>query len=100
MGGYAALQLGNYFDIPVVAFNPAIHTRAFDPAFKKLITEDVNIDFTPVIILGIEDDVINPLITKEILEDAFIKCVIEEIEDLGHRIPFNVFANMYNKYIK
>jgi homoserine acetyltransferase len=100
MGGYAALQLGNYFDIPVVAFNPAIHTRAFDPAFKKLITEDVNIDFTPVIILGIEDDVINPLITKEILDDSFIKCVIEEIEDLGHRIPFNVFANMYNKYIK
>lgn len=100
MGGYTALQLGNYFDIPVIAFNPAIHTRDFDPAFKKLIAKDININFTPVIILGMEDDVINPLITKEILDDAFIECVIEEIEGMQHRIPLLHFEHIYNKYVK
>ncbi len=71
MGGHAALLLGNHFNIPVVAFNPAIHHRSFDPNFSKLIVEDPNIGFTPIIVLGMEDDVVNPLITKEILDDAF-----------------------------
>lgn len=100
MGGHAALLLGNHFNIPVVAFNPAIHSRSFDPDFRKLSVEDPRIGFTPVIVLGMEDDVINPLITKEILDDAFIDCVIEEIEGMGHRIPFINFEYIYNKYIK
>ena len=100
MGGHTALLLGNYFGISTIAFNPAIHSRSFDPEFNKLSNADPDINLTPVVILGMEDDVVNPLITKEILDDAFIECVIEEIEGMGHRIPFNVFANMYDKYIK
>jgi hypothetical protein len=99
MGGYSALLLGNYFDIPVVAFNPALHSRSFDPNFSKLSTEDPTLGFTPVVALGMEDDVINPLITKEILDDAFIECVIEEVEGMGHRIPLIDFEYIYNKYI-
>ena len=45
-------------------------------------------------------DVVNPLITKEILDDALFYCDIEEVEDLGHRVPFDVFVNIYNKYVK
>ena len=100
MGGHTALLLGNYFGISTIAFNPAIHSRSFDPEFNKLSNAEPDINLTPVVILGMEDDVVNPLITKEILDDAFIECVIEEIEGMGHRIPFNVFANMYDKYIK
>lgn len=100
MGGYAALLLGNHFDIPVVAFNPAIHSRSFDPDFKNLSVKDPRIGFTPVVVLGMEDGVINPLITKEILDDAFFDCVIEEFEGMEHRIPLINFEYIYNKYIK
>jgi len=44
-------------------------------------------------------DVINPLITKEILDTSFIECVIEEVEGMGHRIPLINFEYIYNKYI-
>ncbi len=100
MGGYSAMLLGNYFGISTVAFNPAIHSRSFDPNFNKLNGEGPDISFTPVVVLGMEDDVVNPLITKEILDDAFIDCVIEEIEGMGHRIPLIDFEHIYNKYIK
>jgi hypothetical protein len=100
MGGYAALLLGNYFGISTVAFNPALHSRSFDPEFDKLNNADPELGFTPVVVLGMEDDVINPLITKEILDDSFIDCVIEEIEGMQHRIPLLQFEHIYNKYIK
>ena len=100
MGGYAAMLLGNHFNIKTIAFNPAIHSRSFDPEFNKLSNADPALGFTPVVVLGMEDDVINPLITKEILDDAFIDCVIEEIEGMGHRIPLLQFEYIYNKYIK
>ena len=99
MGGITALLLGNYFGISTVAFNPAIHSRSFDPEFDKLNNADPTLGFTPVVILGMEDDVINPLITKEILDDAFIECVIEDVEGMGHRIPITNFVHIYNKYV-
>jgi len=100
MGGYSALLLGNYFGINTIAFNPAIHSRTFDPNFNKITDEDPTLGFTPVVVLGMEDDVINPLITKEILDTSFIECVIEEVEGMGHRIPLIDFEHIYNKYIK
>ncbi len=100
MGGHAGLMLANYYNINAIVFNPAIHSRSFDPALERLAAKEPNVNFQPVVILGIEDDVINPLITKEILDDALFYCDIEEVEDLGHRIPFDVFSNIYNKYVK
>ena len=61
---------------------------------EEIITSDVYFEE------GLEDDVINPLITKEILDDAFIECVIEDVEGMGHRIPITNFVHIYNKYIK
>ena len=100
MGGHAGLLLSNYYDVECIVFNPAIHSRPFDPALEILEAREPNFNFQPVIILGLEDDVINPLITKEILDDALFYCDIEEVEGLGHRIPFDVFSNIYNKYVK
>ena len=88
MGGYSAMLLGNYFNIKTIAFNPAFHSRTFDP----------DLGFTPVVVLGMEDKVINPLLTKEILDDAFIDCNIEEIEGMGHRVDPVIFIDIYNKY--
>jgi len=100
MGGHVGLMLGNYYDIEVIAFNPAIHSRPIEPELNRLEARDPRVNFQPLIVLGIEDDVINPLITKEILDDALFYCDIEEVEGLGHRIPFYVFVDIYNKYVK
>lgn len=100
MGGHCALMLANYYNIECIVFNPAIHSRSIEPKLDRLEAKDPNFNFQPVVVLGLEDDVINPLITKEILDDALFYCDIEEIEGLGHRVPFDVFVNIYNKYIK
>jgi uncharacterized protein len=100
MGGHIGLMLANYYNIDAIVFNPAIHSRPIEPKLDRLEAKDPNFNFQPVVVLGLEDDVINPLITKEILDDALFYCDIEEVEGLGHRIPFDIFVNIYNKYIK
>jgi uncharacterized protein len=100
MGGHVGLMLSNYYNIDAIVFNPAIHSRPIEPKLDILASRDPNVNFQPVVVLGLEDDVINPLITKEILDDSLFYCDIEEVEDLGHRIPFDVFVNIYNKYVK
>jgi pimeloyl-ACP methyl ester carboxylesterase len=99
MGGHVGLMLANYYNIEAVVFNPAIHSRSIEPRLDILEAREPNINFQPVVILGLEDDVINPLITKEIIDDALFYCDIEEVEDLGHRVPFDVFVDIYNKYV-
>jgi predicted esterase YcpF (UPF0227 family) len=100
MGGHVGLMLANYYNIDAIVFNPAIHSRPIEIELEKLEAREPSFNFQPVVVLGMEDDVINPLITKEILDDALFYCDIEEVEDLGHRIPFSVFSNIYNKYVK
>jgi predicted esterase YcpF (UPF0227 family) len=100
MGGHIGLMLANYYNIDAIVFNPAIHSRPIEIELEKLEAKEPSFNFQPVVILGMEDDVINPLITKEIIDDALFYCDIEEVEGLGHRIPFDVFSNIYNKYVK
>jgi predicted esterase YcpF (UPF0227 family) len=100
MGGHVGLMLANYYNIDAIVFNPAIHSRPIEIELEKLEAKEPSFNFQPVVILGMEDDVINPLITKEIIDDALFYCDIEEVEGLGHRIPFDVFSNIYNKYVK
>jgi hypothetical protein len=100
MGGHVGLMLANYYNIDAIVFNPAIHSRSIELKLDILESKDPNVNFQPVIVLGMEDDVVNPLITKEILDDALFYCDIEEVDGLGHRISFDVFVNIYNKYVK
>jgi hypothetical protein len=100
MGGHVGLMLANYYNIDAIVFNPAIHSRSIEPKLEILEAKEPNFNFQPVVILGLEDDVINPLITKEILDDALFYCDIEEVEGMGHRIPLIDFEHIYNKYIK
>jgi hypothetical protein len=92
--------LGNYFNVPVIAFNPAIHSRSFEPTFRKLIEQDPYFNFASVIVLGLKDSVIDPKKTVEILEDAEFDIQYELYPEMKHRIPFDVFVNIYNKYVK
>jgi len=98
MGGYVGMLLANKYGIKNLLYNPAIHSRSIEPKLNRLNIIDPNhfVDFN--IVLGNQDDVIDPNVTESMLLDAEVVCEIERV-DMKHRIDFNVFVNMYNKYI-
>ena len=100
MGGHVGLMLANYYKIEAIVFNPAIHSRPIEPKLDRLEAKDPRVNFQPLVVLGLEDDVIDPAKSEDILEQVEFHCYIERVEGLGHRIPFYVFVDIYNKYIK
>lgn len=97
MGGFVGMLLANRYNIECIVYNPAIHSRPMEPSLKSLQYDDVKHSFDPLVVLGSDDDVINPLISMEMLNEFVVR--IEEVEGLGHRIPFDVFVDIYNKYV-
>jgi hypothetical protein len=71
-----------------------------EPNLKSLIYDEPKHSLNSVVVLGLEDDVIDPSKTEDILEQVEFDCEIERVEEMGHRVPFDVFVNIYNKYIK
>ena len=98
MGGYVGSLLANYYGIQNLLYNPAIHSRSIEPKLDKLIAEQPNyfIDFN--IVFGKNDDVIDPEVSKEILFESEAHVNFDEVE-MGHRVNYGVFVDMYNKYI-
>jgi len=91
MGGYFADALGSHFDIEVLLFNPALHSR----------TIEINLPYGETnwkrnFVIGTEDTVIDPKATK-VFKD--IANSWTEVEGMGHRTPLSVFKDIYNKFI-
>ena len=93
MGGYVADIIGSRLGVDVLLFNPALHSREIDPEY-----EYYSNGYKRTIILGTEDNVINPEITKKLWPLYDNSAKFEEIEGMGHRTPLDVFINMYNKH--
>ena len=99
MGGYIADIIGSRLGVDVLLFNPALHSRKIDPDYDYY-----NNKYKRTIILGTEDDVINPKLTKKLWSSNKPKLVpgteaiFDEIEGMGHRTPLDIFINMYNKH--
>ena len=97
MGGYVADILGSHLGVDVLLFNPALHSRSIEIDSDGEIYGDKN--YKRTIILGTEDDVINPKMTKNIRPKYDNSAKFEEIEGMGHRTSLDVFINMYNKHV-
>ena len=93
MGGYVADIIGSRLGVDVLLFNPALHSREIDPDY-----EYYNNKYKRTIILGTEDDVIDPELTKKLWSVYDNVTTIDEVKDMGHRTPLDVFINMYNKH--
>ena len=91
MGGYFADALASHFGIEVLLFNPALHSRSIE---RNLPYGNTNCKKTFVV--GTEDDVINPKLTKAL---ADLSADWIEIEGMGHRTTLNVFKDIYNKVV-
>ena len=95
MGGYVADIIGSQLGVDVLLFNPALHNRTIIREFN----EDYGSQgYKRTIILGTEDKVINPEITKKLWSAKGNVAKHYEIEGMGHRTPLDVFINMYNKH--
>tara|TARA_Y100000389_G_scaffold172426_1_gene180820 strand:+ start:49 stop:540 length:492 start_codon:yes stop_codon:yes gene_type:complete len=102
MGGYSAFILGALYKIPVVAFNPALHSRTLEPNFPKFVKEHIPENLH--VVIGEKDTVISGKRTldwlKDHLKDKYMKYEIHHVKTMGHRVPLDVFSDMYNKTIK
>jgi len=95
IGGYVADIIGSQLGVDVLLFNPALHNRTVIKEFN----EDYGSQpYKRTIVLGTEDHVINPEITKNIRPKWDNEATFDEIEGMGHRTPLDVFINMYNKH--
>ena len=95
MGGYVADIIGSQLGVDVLLFNPALHSRSIDTNYKVNYGTET---YKRTIILGTKDDIINPEETKMLWPVGYNKAKFDEIEDMGHRTPLDVFINMYNKH--
>ena len=101
MGGYSAFILGALYKLPVVAFNPALHSRTLEPNFPKFVKNHIPDDMH--IIIGEQDTVVDGSKTldylKDHIKDKYMNTQIHHIKDMGHRVPLDVFIDIYNKTI-
>ena len=52
----------------------------------------------PEEVKDIEDDIIDPELTKKLWSVNGNHAEYDEVEGMGHRTPLDVFINMYNKH--
>jgi len=95
MGGYVADIIGSQLGVDVLLFNPALHSRK-----GKDFNEDYGSQkYKRTIVLGTEDDIIDPETTKKLWSVYGNHAHHDEVEGMGHRTPLDVFINMYNKHV-
>ena len=94
MGGYVADVIGSRLGVDVLLFNPALHSRRIDPEY-----EYYGNTYKRTIVLGTEDDIVDPKLTKLMWSVHGNMAIHDEIEGMGHRTPLDVFINMYNKHV-
>ena len=93
MGGYFAMALATHTGIPVLVFNPAIHSRSIEIKGLESGTEKL----TGLVVLGKKDEVITPGPTISMLQGTQNNLDIIIEKEMGHRVPLDVFIDMYNK---
>ena len=92
MGGYLGFIMGEIFEIPTILFNPALHSRSFEPNnhFKPQLGNTVH-----HIVLGSKDEFIDPKTTKKMIKDITLNSPqsikTETVKGMGHRIPLDIF---------
>ena len=88
MGGYVADIIGSHLGVDVLLFNPAFHSRTFELNFPL---KHGNEKYNRTVVLGKNDDIISPEVTKLLLNP---NDQVKEIEGMGHRTPLSVFTDI------
>jgi len=97
MGGYVGEILAEKYGVPAILFNPALHSRSINPAIQKPVAgEEADLQERKIVVLGKNDKVIDPEITKMMLENNRKYTIIDQ--EMGHQTPLNIFIDTINKY--
>ena len=94
MGEYLGFIMGEIFEIPTILFNPALHSRSFEP--NNHYSPKLGSSFHTVVV-GNNDELIDPSKTIEFLEENQINYK-SYCGDHGHRTPLSVFITTFNRY--
>jgi hypothetical protein len=95
MGGYFAYNIAKQLDIPALLFNPAIHTRSYQPDMTGM--QEFHELPKMTFILGIRDAVINPIKTMKLVKHlANAPEVI--VKGHKHRISYDLFTKSINDF--
>lgn len=98
-GGYLANLYSSYYDIPCLLFNPALAYRSIDLAIEK--PGRPFIKSLSYIVLGKNDEIIKADANLSFIAANLpgpIKITIEE--NMGHRVPLNIFAEHTELFFK
>ena len=101
MGGYFAFEIATRLGCPALLFNPALHSRTFEPNVPMddvLTRKQINC----LIVLGRADDVIPFRDTLDIVcKSSEISDSSElMIRDHGHQTPYDIFVESVNYMVK
>ncbi|MCB9425894.1 MAG: hypothetical protein H6584_06200 [Flavobacteriales bacterium] len=91
MGGYFAFEIAKELNYPALLFNPALHSRSFEPDMSGHQIGQHNPRMQ--VVLGENDKVINPEKTLEILRNRDLMNIDFTFLDIEHRIPYRVFRD-------
>jgi len=94
MGGYFAENIAKMTNIEVLLLNPAHSWDVQEGYYIRVRSRKIG--YKRTIVLGLQDDIVDPLITKKMFNG---RANIIELEGIGHRIPFLNFVDIYNKYL-
>ena len=88
MGGFFALEIGKHLDVPVILFNPALHSRPFEP------NVDTSGKYKPEIYLalGMNDYVIDPLKTIKEFSNNLVTTLKG---NHNHKTPIEFFTKVF-----
>ena len=90
VGGWFAYNISTILGVPTLLFNPAVHNRSINPKVRS-----GNKNSYHTIVLGTNDKVINPEVSKEWILNNIRKGFKIYNEDIGHRIPTDIFKKYY-----
>lgn len=90
-GGYFGFHLAEYFNLPAILFNPAVYAQSlYVPVETKFS------DSAKIIVLGINDDLVDPQMTKQwLIKNKYKKSKFLEL-DFGHQVPLEIFSVVKN----
>lgn len=92
MGGWFAYCLSLDIGIDTILFNPAFNRIKFTPMLGNNVV-------IQTIILGKNDNIVNPELSKEYMNNYGIGVFNIHEENIEHRIPIDIFEKYMKKYI-
>lgn len=98
MGGFFAYEIGKELNINMILFNPALHSRSFEPDMFGIKKGKHNPDIH--FVFGENDNLIDPKLTLELIKDIKLKNYTFTLLNHGHGTPVDLFKREISLFIQ